>query len=192
MTTLVDRKGAAAMLGVSTRTVDRWVANGSLPVAAETPSGRRRFDPDDLLAAHDQHTGFVGEAAEPVAPAVPLVTSGAASSPALDALAEAMGVTAVERAALADGEEGDGVPEPMPDDPEAVAAALEAAVSEAAATMPDDTPAETIGERVEAERVERLEAERLDVSDVLDGLVPTEPEQPADDEGSSIVEDLWS
>lgn len=192
MTTLVDRKGAAQMLGVSLRTLDRWVSNGALKVADRTPSGRRRFDPSDLLAAHDEHTGFVGEAPEPVAPVVPLVTSGAASSPALDALAEVMGVSAVERASLADGEPGDDVPEPMPDDPEAVAAALEAAVSEAAATMPDSAPAETIGERVEAERVADLEAERLDVSDVLDGLVPTEPEQPAEAGPSSIVEDLWS
>lgn len=191
--TLMDRTGAAKMLGVSVRTIDRWVARGVLQVASTTPSGRRRFDPKALLAAHDAQTGFVGEAAEPVAPAVPLVTSGVASSPAMDALAEALGVAAVERASLADGQ-GDDVPEPMPDDPEAVTAALEAAVSEAAGTMPDEPDAETIGERVERveaeQHVAELEAERLDVSDVLDGLVP-EPEQPAEAGTSSIVEDLW-
>jgi predicted DNA-binding transcriptional regulator AlpA len=40
---LLSRKELAAALGVSSRTVDRWIADGTGPPATVLPSGRRRW-----------------------------------------------------------------------------------------------------------------------------------------------------
>lgn len=40
---LLSRKELAAALGVSSRTVDRWIADGTGPPATMLPSGRRRW-----------------------------------------------------------------------------------------------------------------------------------------------------
>jgi excisionase family DNA binding protein len=41
--TLLSRKELAAALGVSPRTVDRWIRDGTGPPAVMLPSGRRRW-----------------------------------------------------------------------------------------------------------------------------------------------------
>ena len=41
--TLLSRKELAAALNVSTRTVDRWIREGTGPPATLLPSGRRRW-----------------------------------------------------------------------------------------------------------------------------------------------------
>lgn len=48
----LDRAAAAALLGVSPRTLDRWVSHGRVPVG-RTPSGRPRFRRDQLIALLD-------------------------------------------------------------------------------------------------------------------------------------------
>jgi predicted DNA-binding transcriptional regulator AlpA len=47
---LLSRKELAAALGVSTRTVDRWIREQSGPPATLLPSGRRRWRWGDVQA----------------------------------------------------------------------------------------------------------------------------------------------
>jgi excisionase family DNA binding protein len=47
---LLSRKELAAALGVSTRTVDRWIRDGEGPPATLLPSGRRRWRWGDVEA----------------------------------------------------------------------------------------------------------------------------------------------
>jgi excisionase family DNA binding protein len=47
---LLSRKELAAALGVSTRTVDRWIRDGEGPPATLLPGGRRRWRWGDVEA----------------------------------------------------------------------------------------------------------------------------------------------
>jgi excisionase family DNA binding protein len=47
---LLSRKELAAVLGVSTRTVDRWIRDGEGPPATLLPGGRRRWRWGDVEA----------------------------------------------------------------------------------------------------------------------------------------------
>jgi excisionase family DNA binding protein len=47
---LLSRKELAAALGVSTRTVDRWIRDGEGPPATLLPGGRRRWRWGDVQA----------------------------------------------------------------------------------------------------------------------------------------------
>jgi excisionase family DNA binding protein len=47
---LLSRKELAAALGVSTRTVDRWIREGTGPPATLLPGGRRRWRWGDVQA----------------------------------------------------------------------------------------------------------------------------------------------
>jgi excisionase family DNA binding protein len=49
-------RAAAARLGVSTRTLRRYVAAGLLTPASRTPGGHGRFDPADLDALREAGT----------------------------------------------------------------------------------------------------------------------------------------
>ena len=53
---VVNIAQAQAILGVSRRTVYYWVASGKL-TPAQVPSGRLRFDADDLLLVGRTRTG---------------------------------------------------------------------------------------------------------------------------------------
>jgi excisionase family DNA binding protein len=51
---LIGTGDAAERLGVSTRTVHRWVKDGKLR-ALKSPGGQLRFDPDDIDGAFAEY-----------------------------------------------------------------------------------------------------------------------------------------